>query len=171
MGLHRMASFLLHNCDRNCNVSIHFSGTPAQKIPRKSIQELVSVTCGQTGNVRKRFTVNARYKVPEMSAEQGLRFSCLNPYLPVSEGRYYMCGRNSTVGTATRYELVSRQGREYPHSSRPAPRPTRPPIQFVPGVSRGKTALAWCYLLSTGWYSGCSHACISPRRLHKHIMG
>jgi hypothetical protein len=47
--------------------------------------------------------------------------------------------RNSSVGTATRYGLVgpwieSRWGRDFPHTSRPA---LGPPIQWVPGLSRG----------------------------------
>jgi hypothetical protein len=117
----------------------------------KIYSKVCTCTCGQTGNVRELFTVNAPYKVPATNAEQGLRFSCLDPYLPAPEGRYYMCGRDSVVGTATRYELVSpgiktRQRRDFPYSSSLAPRSTRPPIQCVPGFSRGKTAVEWCWL-------------------------
>ena len=50
--------------------------------------------------------------------------------------------RDSVVGTAIRYGLdgpgiESRCGRELPHLFRPALRPTQPPIQWVPGLSRG----------------------------------
>ena len=51
-------------------------------------------------------------------------------------------GRDSVVGTATRYGLdgsgiESRWGRDFPHLSIPALRPTQLPIQWVPGLSRG----------------------------------
>ena len=47
----------------------------------------------------------------------------------------------SVVGIATRYRLEgpgieSRWGRDFPHLSRPAPRPIQPPVQWVPGLSR-----------------------------------
>ena len=51
-------------------------------------------------------------------------------------------GRDSTVGIATRYGLdgpgiESRWGPDFPHLSRPALGPTQPPVQWVPGLSRG----------------------------------
>ena len=53
-------------------------------------------------------------------------------------------GRDGSVGIATRYGLngpgiESRWGRDFPHPSRPALRPTQPPVQWVPGLSGG-----WC---------------------------
>ena len=50
----------------------------------------------------------------------------------------------------------------------PAPYTIRtgvPPTE-IKRPERGAT-----YFLSAGWYSGWSQPCISPRRLHKHIMG
>jgi len=52
-------------------------------------------------------------------------------------------GRNSSVGTATRYGLDGRRsnpdwGPDIPHPSRLALGPTQPPIQWVPGLSRIK---------------------------------
>ena len=51
-------------------------------------------------------------------------------------------GRNSSVGTATRYGLdgpgiESRWGRDFLHQSKPALGLTHPPMQWVPGLSRG----------------------------------
>ena len=59
-------------------------------------------------------------------------------------------GRDSSVGIATRYGLdgpgiESRSGRDFSYPSRPALGPTQPPVQWVPGLSRGKAAGAWCW--------------------------
>ena len=56
--------------------------------------------------------------------------------------------RDSSVGIATRYGMdgpgiESRRGRDLPHPSRPVLGPTQPPIQWVPGLSRGKAAGTW----------------------------
>ena len=49
---------------------------------------------------------------------------------------------NSSVGIATRYGVggpgnESRWWRDFPHLSRPALRPTQPPVQWVKDLSRG----------------------------------
>jgi hypothetical protein len=52
-------------------------------------------------------------------------------------------GSRSVVSIATACGLdgpgiESRRGRDFPHLFRPALRPTQPPVQLVPGLSRGK---------------------------------
>ena len=60
-----------------------------------------------------------------------------------------LCGFTSDIRS---YWLVfiqpgieSRWGRDFPHLSRPALWPTLPTIQWVPGLSQGKIAGAWCW--------------------------
>jgi hypothetical protein len=66
-----------------------------------------------------------------------------NDYLVFLEYVSRMGGPGSAVGIATAYGLdgpgiESRWGRDFPSLSRPALRPTQPPVQWVPSLSRGK---------------------------------
>ena len=87
--------------------------------------------------------------------QQGFRVHTLQPASSVPSNRIFSSlanrftflqvaerDRDSSVGIATRYGLDGPDiefpwGRDFPHPSRPALRPTQPPIQWVPGLSRG----------------------------------
>jgi hypothetical protein len=61
----------------------------------------------------------------------------------------YFTGSGSSVGIANGYGLdgpgiESQWGRDFSHTFRPFLGPTQPPVQWVPGLSRGKAAGAWC---------------------------
>jgi len=67
-------------------------------------------------------------------------FCYVSLYITLMHG--YRQGRNSSDGIAARYGLdgpgiESRWERDFPHLSRPALGPTQPPIQWLPGLSRG----------------------------------
>jgi hypothetical protein len=75
-----------------------------------------------------------------------MEVSLVIPYLILTPfyggGENFICGLGSVVGIATAYGLdspgvESRWGRDIPHLSRLALRPTQTPVQWVPGLSRG----------------------------------
>ena len=85
------------------------------------------------------------YKSPLDCGTSDAQLFILTVYIN-SEERYVSCstfkGRDSSVGTATRYGLdgpgiESRWRRDSPHQSRPALGPAQPPVQWVPTLSPG----------------------------------
>jgi hypothetical protein len=86
--------------------------------------------------------------------------TCCGPWLQSSGIKYkgiHLCAsRDSSFGIATRYGLdgpriESRCGRDFPRLYIPALRPTQPPIQRVPGLSREQSGRSVALITHPIW--------------------
>ena len=114
-----IVALCLSESEQNCPV------TPQEKhslnICTQFLEEVLTINCS-----------------PDMN--RGLLFIVM---LPIYNENVCSGSRNGSVGIATHYGLEGpgiepRWGRDFPRLSRPAPRPTQTPVQWVPGLSRGK---------------------------------
>jgi hypothetical protein len=98
----------------------------------------------------------------------------------VGSGRCQSGGQDSIVSVAACHrldssEMESQWGQDFLRPSRPAPRPTQPPVKWVLRISRGVKQAEYIadhpLPSSAGLQMGCSYTSASHLCLHRHVMG
>jgi len=87
----------------------------------------------------------------------------------------FSCGLGSSVGIATGYSLdglgiETWWGRDFPHLSRLALRPTQPPAQWVPGVKNGRGVTLTPYPLLVPWSRSYTSTTLMGRVARKELQ-